>query len=159
MFGPPSVYVGRISGGVDVYTVPEWCAVEGAVRYAPGTQEAIMERLRQQLAWASTPEMLPAARIAELAISTTCDAAAIAGHAPLVQELLSCVRELDPTRGPVTFPGGCDARHFINRYGVPAVIFGPGDLAAAHGVDEYLPLDQWAASMRALAALIVRWCG
>jgi acetylornithine deacetylase len=132
------------------------------VRYAPGTRDLIVHRIKERLAQASAPHAMPRARIAELAVSDLCDAAAISPDAPLARELLACLGQLAGSplgiRRLVTFPGGCDARHFVNRYGVPAVIFGPGPLAAAHGVDEYLPLDQWEIAIRTLAAFIVRWC-
>ena len=55
-------------------------------------------------------------------------------------------------------PAGCDARHFGNRYGVPAVVFGPGRLADSHVVDERLPLEPWVKAGEALARFVVRWC-
>lgn len=39
---------------------------------------------------------------------------------------------------PVAFPGGTDAPNFL----CPAVICGPGDLALAHTVDEYIEINQ-----------------
>jgi acetylornithine deacetylase len=178
VYGPPSVNVARIAGGEDIFTIPESCTVECGVRYAPGTRDLIVHRIEERLAQASRGELpyarrgvsthaleshaMPGARIAELAVSDLCDAAAISPDAPLAQDLLACLHQLAGSplgiRRLVTFPGGCDARHFVNRYGVPAVIFGPGPLAAAHGVDEYLPLDQWVIAIRTLAAFIVRWC-
>ena len=63
-----------------------------------------------------------------------------------------------PDRRLVVFPAGCDARHFVNRYRIPAVIFGPGELAMAHAADESLDVAQWLAAVQALALFITEWC-
>jgi acetylornithine deacetylase/succinyl-diaminopimelate desuccinylase-like protein len=43
--------------------------------------------------------------------------------------------------------------------GVPSPAFGPGDLARAHAVDEWIAVDELALGARAHARAIVAWCG
>ena len=43
--------------------------------------------------------------------------------------------------------------------GIPAVVYGPGDLKIAHCRDEHVVLDEVATAAKALAATVVDWCG
>jgi acetylornithine deacetylase len=53
----------------------------------------------------------------------------------------------------------CDAMMFNLYSSTPAVVFGPGDLAVAHGPDEYIEIDQLIRAAKILALTIVDWCG
>jgi acetylornithine deacetylase len=152
VYGRPVLNVGRIAGGEDIFTVPQACTVECGVRYAPGTYEAVLSHLEHYLG--DLGDTAPPA-----AVFGHYDAAEVPAGSPPATTLLACVREVDSDRELVTFPAGCDARHFVNRYGVPAVVFGPGQLAAAHAVDESLPIGQWLRAGRALARFVTCWCG
>jgi len=158
-YGPPSVNVGRIQGGEGIFTIPESCTLECGVRYAPGTYDSILHHIQTHLSGSDAPIATPTSGIWELSVFSHYDAAEVAPDSPLALELLACMNQVAPDRRLVTFPGGCDARHFVNRYGVPAVVFGPGQLAVAHGVDEFLSLDQWVIAIQALALFVTRWCG
>lgn len=46
---------------------------------------------------------------------------------------------------------GASLLPWYTRRGIPGVIFGPGDVAQAHGVDEYLALDSLRETTLALA--------
>lgn len=50
-------------------------------------------------------------------------------------------------------------RHLVRFAGIPSVTFGPGSMAVAHGANEYIDLDEYVLGIRALARLIVAWCG
>ena len=54
--------------------------------------------------------------------------------------------------------GGCDARHFGNQGGIPAIVYGPGDIKMAHSTDEYISLDDYIKGIKVLAVTIYRWC-
>jgi acetylornithine deacetylase len=56
-------------------------------------------------------------------------------------------------------PYGADMRLLVNEGQTPTVIFGPGNVTAAHAADEWVPLDQVAACARTLAAWAVRELG
>ena len=62
---------------------------------------------------------------------------------------------------PVVFsqlPGGCDARHFGNQAGIPAVVYGPGSIAQAHSTDEYIDIESYIECVKVLTVAIYRWC-
>jgi acetylornithine deacetylase len=65
------------------------------------------------------------------------------GKAPLVQG--------------VTY--GSDLRLFTNHAHIPAVLYGPGDVANAHTVDEYVDLEEVIAATKVLALIVTQWCG
>ncbi len=56
-------------------------------------------------------------------------------------------------------PYGSDLRLFTEYGGVPAVLYGPGDVAFAHTVEEHVELAEVFACASVLALLIVEWCG
>jgi acetylornithine deacetylase len=56
-------------------------------------------------------------------------------------------------------PYGADMRLLVNEGRTPTVIFGPGDVAAAHSADEFVPLSEVVDCARVLAAWVVREIG
>ncbi len=56
-------------------------------------------------------------------------------------------------------PYGSDLRLFTEHGKLPAVLYGPGDVAFAHTVEEHVELEEVFACTNVLACLIVEWCG
>jgi acetylornithine deacetylase len=54
---------------------------------------------------------------------------------------------------------GSDLRLFTNQFGIPGVLFGPGDIRLAHFTDEHVPLAEIEIAAMALAQTIVEYCG
>lgn len=54
---------------------------------------------------------------------------------------------------------GTDARLFIHHAHTPTILYGPGDVAAAHTANESVEIDQVVRCAKALAHAIVEWCG
>jgi acetylornithine deacetylase/succinyl-diaminopimelate desuccinylase-like protein len=48
---------------------------------------------------------------------------------------------------------------WYSRAGIPAVVFGPGDLRVAHAPDEHVDLGEVADAAAVLAACAAEWCG
>jgi len=53
-------------------------------------------------------------------------------------------------------PYGADMRLLVNEGGTPTVMFGPGEVTAAHSADEWVPIDEVVGCARTLAAWLVR---
>jgi acetylornithine deacetylase len=47
----------------------------------------------------------------------------------------------------------------FTRAGTPAIAFGPGAIARAHAVDEYVAIDELVRAAQVLAVTAVRFCG
>jgi acetylornithine deacetylase len=56
-------------------------------------------------------------------------------------------------------PYGSDLRLFTNAFGIPGVLFGPGDIRLAHFTDEYVSLAEVERAALVLAATICEYCG
>ena len=52
-------------------------------------------------------------------------------------------------------PYGADMRLFINQGATPTVMYGPGDVKAAHSADEHVPLAEVAEVAEVLAQWLV----
>jgi len=79
---------------------------------------------------------------------------------PFIGVLLECSREMSGRASRlagVTY--GSDLRLFTNYGRIPAVLFGPGDVAQAHAVNEFVPLEEVALATKILASTIREWCG
>lgn len=64
-------------------------------------------------------------------------------------------------RRPAKFQGFHAASDvtFLGRAGIPAIIYGPGDLMVAHAIDEYVETREVVDCAKGLALAILDWCG
>ena len=51
---------------------------------------------------------------------------------------------------------GAQVQHWL---GVPSITFGPGDIAYAHGDDEFVEIEDLILAQKALIATVIDWCG
>jgi acetylornithine deacetylase len=136
--GPPTLSVGRIEGGASVNTVPDRCRIEIDRRVIPGEDPlATPGQFTAELKKRLPPEL-----------TFTCSEPWL--HAPALspehsEELVQRLgRAVDAVRGSHqvrAVPYGTDAST-IAEAGIPAVVFGPGDIAKAHTCDEWVPLEE-----------------
>jgi acetylornithine deacetylase len=146
--GPPTLSVGRIEGGVSVNTVPDECVIEIDRRLLPGEDP--------QAAWGDFRDHL----LARSPVPVVCDPVWMACPAlgsDLAAEVRSRLgRAIDAVEGRhevLAVPFGTDASS-IAEAGIPAVVFGPGDIAQAHTKDEWVELDQ----IDRAAEILYRFC-
>lgn len=150
--GPPTLSVGRIDGGSSVNTVPGSCHIDIDRRLVPGeTPEAAWTHFRSAVTsapgidfpvgcgdpWTSGPPL------------------GSKGAEDLIARL---GKAIDSVKGPhevVAVPYCTDAG-IIAAAGIPAVVFGPGDIACAHTVDEWVSLEEVEAASEIMFRLV---CG
>jgi acetylornithine deacetylase len=60
-------------------------------------------------------------------------------------------------QNPVNFAAASDAS-FYEAAGIPAIVYGPGDLKIAHCRDEYVLVEELIVSAKALTATVLEWC-
>ena len=137
LLGPATMSVGRIEGGTSVNTVPDLCKIEIDRRLLPGEEpqaapgqllaflkeEAIDFPVTSEPPWMSKCALGP-----ELS-------------AELVQLLGGAIDSVKGNHKVEAVPYGTDAST-IAEGGIPAVVFGPGDIARAHTCDEWVPLSE-----------------
>ena len=91
-------------------------------------------------------------------VLASCQADPWLAEHPLVQTFASAATEVMGGVRISSFPAGCDARHFA-LHGIPAVIFGPGDLRNAHNVDEHVSMEEYLLCLETVAHSVSDWCG
>jgi acetylornithine deacetylase/succinyl-diaminopimelate desuccinylase family protein len=137
LLGPPAMSVGRIEGGASVNTVPDSCHIEIDRRIIPGenpahTAEELLQFLRENgidfdldcpPPWMSMPALSPE------------------GSEEIVRLLSQAIDSVTGGHRVMPVPYGTDASTIANA-GIPAVVFGPGDIAQAHTKDEWVSLEQ-----------------
>lgn len=134
--GPATLSVGLISGGISVNAVPDHCMIEIDRRVLPG-------ELREDV----IPEV--AAYLAERLDFPVEHSDPFVFSPPLGDDLNQrwadlLISAVEPVAGPHQKIGvayGTHASRFA-AVGVPAVVFGPGDIAQAHTKDEWIAVEQ-----------------
>ncbi|MFN0054821.1 MAG: M20 family metallopeptidase [Planctomycetales bacterium] len=134
--GSATLSVGRISGGISVNTVPDECLIEIDRRVIPGEDPAqviphVETYLRERLD--VDFQMFP----------SWLDGASLSDHnnGPWADRLM---RHITAAVGPREKQGawyGTNGSRFA-RTGVPTIVFGPGSIAQAHTVDEWIDIAQ-----------------
>ena len=134
--GPPTISVGRIEGGVSVNTVPDGCVIEIDRRLLPGEDPAA--------AWQEFIDNV----ILKSGVSAVCEPVLMACPAletlpalELRERFGAAINRVEGKHEVLAVPFGTDASS-IAEAGIPAVVFGPGDIAQAHTKDEWIELDQ-----------------
>ncbi len=84
--------------------------------------------------------------------------------APITQTMVAAhaavtgVHQPDPTPDhPSNFGAACDST-FYQREGIPSIVYGPGELRIAHGMNEFVLVDEITVAAKALAVAALQWC-
>jgi acetylornithine deacetylase/succinyl-diaminopimelate desuccinylase-like protein len=128
LLGQGTISVGTVNGGSQPNIVPDYCVMTADRRTLPGEREASVQRELQQLLRAEKMKV----RIGKSK-----------AHSGLPMETdfrLLLVRQFSRVIGQ-TKPMGvdyfCDAS-ILSQGGTPSIVFGPGNIAQAHTVDEWI---------------------
>jgi acetylornithine deacetylase len=154
MIGGKSGEAGEINAASGPGSVPDLCALEYNIWYYP-TQpldglkaafEAAVLAACERDWWLSQhpPRFTWALR------GLTNPPAETDPEYPLAQALLDAARQVSPD-AKATAMQGASLLPWYTRRGIPGVIFGAGNVAQAHGVDEFLDLENLRATTLALA--------
>ncbi len=156
LLGRASYSIGTIQGGVSRNVVPDRCVFQIEKRYLPGDSppriRAALERLATDVLG---PDVAVVEREPEFETVPHPPLEVAADH-PLVQAVSAAVADVRG-RAPalVGLPGFTDAA-LLQAAGIPAVVCGPGDLAAAHTDDEAVPVDDLWTAARVYIRLALR---
>lgn len=137
----PTVNVGAIAGGRQHNIVPDQCLIKIDRRTVPGENDAAVKR-----------ELLRFIRHHGLSATLTDTkdeqpAPPLETNAklPLVQQFLRCAGQTKPAGVDFFTDAGV-----LAAAGIPSVVFGPGDIAQAHTIDEWLARSQLAGATKLL---------
>ena len=138
VLGPRTISVGRVTGGVSPNTVPDFCRADVDRRLLPGetfeSATADLEAFLRALPGVDFPFTLKQN-------SPGCSPLAPEPSVELVKRLGAAIDSVVGKHTVHSVPFGTDASR-IAVTGVPAVVFGPGDIAQAHTKDEWIDLAQ-----------------
>ena len=135
VLGPPTLSVGRVLGGTSPNTVPDHCQIDVDRRLLPGESGAAALAEFDAVLRAEVPGV---PFRSEMVLN--CPALAATDH-PLVAALGRAIDAVVGRHARHAVPYATDASSLAEA-GIPAVVFGPGDIAQAHTKDEWVELDQ-----------------
>ncbi len=159
---PFSICTGRVAGGDWPSSEADWLTLEGRYGVAPGEdldtarhelEDAVLSGaagdawLREhppEIEWWGGQFYPARTDVLDPIVQTTAGAVADVTGKAAEQRAMSY---------------GCDMGLTVGMADIPTVVFGPGDIRAAHRPDEHVPVNDLVTSARALALTMVRFCG
>lgn len=156
------VSFGTIHGGAWPSTVPDEVVVEGRFGVLPGESMADARRaMADAVGRAVTEDPWMKDHPPKLEwFEGQFESGQTVLTEPIVQSIQRCHAQVvgrETVLQGVTY--GSDLRLFTNHAGVPAVLYGPGNIAQAHTVDEWVDLEEVFTTAKVLAYIITEWCG
>jgi acetylornithine deacetylase len=153
---------GTIHGGDWPSTVPDEVTVEGRFGVLPGeTMDDARRALTDAVARAIAVDPWLKGHPPKIEwFEGQFESGQTAVTEPIVESIQQCHAEVlgrATVLQGVTY--GSDLRLFTNHGHVPAVLYGPGNIAQAHTVDEWVDLREVFSAAKVLAYLITQWCG
>jgi acetylornithine deacetylase len=148
--GPPTLSVGRIEGGVSVNTVPDNCVIEIDRRLLPGEAPADAPRDFEEFLKRHPAVDFP---FTCEPIWLACPALNPDRSGAIAHRLGQAIDAVLGSHQVIAVPFGTDAST-IAEAGIPAVVFGPGDIAQAHTCDEWIDLEEMAKAEEILYRLV-----
>ncbi len=151
------------AGDPNFFAVPDEAVMYFMVEMLPGeSREGVMRRFEEFVAeWASRHPFLKDHPVRlESPPLRPIFPVAVEESDPVFTVLRDTLADLRPGQPPVRgFESACDAMTLMLWGDTPSLIYGPGNLANAHEIDEFVSLDELRQGVRELAAFIVRFCG
>lgn len=156
LLGRASVHASTVEGGIGISTYPDRCTLSFERRTLPGEQAAdFTTELREAASrmagqhpafradirpgFSQAPNDVP---VSHPIVTALTEALHAGGHAAPI-EGLSC---------------WTDAA-LLSAAGIPAICFGPGDIALAHAAEEWVSVEEIHHATGTLTRLITAWCG
>jgi acetylornithine deacetylase len=155
LLGRPSVHASLIEGGTGMSTYPERCTIRIERRTIPGEKPADVERELRE-ACNRIADYRPGFQ-AGVRVTFSQEPSDVAVEAPIVRALSQAIRDDDDEPRIAGMSAWTDAA-ILNAAGIPAICFGPGDIALAHSAEEYVPVFEIERATTILASLAKRWC-
>ncbi len=154
------VVVGAPRLGLVPFATAEYTTFEYIALYPPGEDaEAVRGEIAAQVAAAAALDPWLREHPPRIDWRSHWPASALADPEHPIVAATAAAHEL-ATGTPATIAGFTAVADmtWLNAAGIPAIAYGPGDLALAHGVDERVPVEDLVAAARTYALLAASWC-
>lgn len=155
LLGRPSLHGSTIEGGTGWSTYPDRCVIRVERRTLPA--EDADEPLAEVRAALARAQARRASLAAEARLVLAQAPSEVASSSPIVCALSTALidRNERVTVGGMT--AWTDAA-LLNDAGIPAICFGPGDIALAHAAEEWIDTREIERATDVLESLILQWC-
>jgi succinyl-diaminopimelate desuccinylase len=156
LLGPSTVSVGRICGGSQPNIVPETCEIEVDRRYLPGEASPIPEIREIVAAICDGVEDLHY-EVVEMPMTSTVPHVPLGTppDARLARAAAAACREARLPVEPIGVSYWSDGGHLAAR-GVETIVFGPGNIANAHGPKDHVAIDELTLAVKLYRRIVMR---
>ena len=141
----------------------EAAIIQGIIRYLPDEERnAVQLELEKYISKAneSDPWLKKHSALLEWIPDMVIDSSEISIEHPVVKEFENAYQHVMGEKAEIRAATyGCDASLLNHCARTPTLIFGPGDIAQAHTVDEYIEIDRVIDATKVLALFLLHWCG
>ncbi|HEY5060813.1 MAG TPA: M20/M25/M40 family metallo-hydrolase, partial [Gemmatimonadaceae bacterium] len=156
LLGRPSIHASTISGGSGMSTYPDRCTIRVERRTLPGeTPQQVFDECLDACARVTSARRTFHADVTVMFSQAASD---VPVDSPIVRALSEALRGSGETVRVEGMTAWTDAA-LLNAAGVPAICFGPGDIALAHSANEWVPVAEIERATGVLTRLAVGWCG
>lgn len=148
--------------GATVSTVPDLAVIEGRFGFtAQETLQDVRNALEQVIDDACKNDEWLAQNRPEMELfGASWYGAEVSKDNPLLGKLKANCDNIYGRETPIDVACYCsDGAQVQHWLGVPSITFGPGDIAWAHGDDEFVEIDDLILAQKALIATVLDWCG
>lgn len=161
----PGVITGGPYGVMIPFLISQFCTIEYAVWYPPQEKEEdIRQEIEDHIFKACQLDSWLKENPPEIKFNLHWPVSEISIDHPIVQTCARAhrdaiyPRQVEDHKLFQGFCAVCDAA-FLNRAGIPSVIYGPGSLLQAHSVDEYVNIEELIIATKTFALAALEWCG
>jgi len=154
LLGHASLHASLIEGGIAMSTYPDKCVVRIERRTLPGETAAVA--LAQVKAACNAVRARRPAFDVTVGIDSERGPSDVPADAPVVTALLDATAATGERASLDGMSYWSDAALF-NEAGIPAVCYGPGDIALAHGPVEWVPVSEITRATDVLTRFLADW--
>ena len=154
LLGRGSLHASLIEGGSGMSTYPDRCVLKIERRTLPG--ESADDALREVMAACDRVRSRRPSFNADVRLMLSQPPSDVETAAPVVRALGSALRESGEPERIEGMSAWTDAA-LLNGAGIPAVCFGPGDIALAHAAEEWIEEQEIERATSVLARFLSSW--
>ena len=156
LLGHASLHAGTIAGGTGISTYPDRCTLTLERRTLPGERGAdFAVELGEAIARVR-------ARVPGFVATVSAGLTQAPNDVPLDHPLVSALQSACTASGTPAIVEGLSCwtdAALLTAAGIPAICYGPGDIALAHSAEEFVRVEEIARAAEVLQRFIINWCG